>query len=477
MYICSVLVLLALIFAAGIWLNPKNRRVHQHLSYNTQIEDTSLSVNARDFSSRLPVVRIETGGQTIPGKPVKGQRVNEVPNSFIEASVEIAEKENTMHTFSSPADVEGQAEIRIRGNSSRRFDKTGYLLKFINKDGSEQKKEVMGMEKSSTWILHGPFLDKSLMRNYMWYNLSGEIMEWAPDARFCEVFIDGAYQGLYVMVEQINIGEGRVNISKYDDRSQVSSYIICADRVSVNDVEYLENFTSYTNKISGKLEIKYPGRKSLTPELTEYISRDFSKFEKALYSFDYDSKRFGYQSYIDRDNFVDYFIINEVTQNGDAGFFSTYFYKDVSGKLKMAVWDFNSCCDNYIEAQYAMAGFTMADRPWYSMLMKDEEFTEKIINRYRELRESILSDEYLEKYITEVQEYLGNAIDRNFQVWGDSFLPENELLLGENRGIGSYEEAVEQYRRRLISRLGWLDKHIESIRSYSHESVNKKFNH
>lgn len=477
MYICSVLVLLALIFAAGIWLNPKNRRVHQHLSYNTQIEDTSLSVNARDFSSRLPVVRIETGGQTIPGKPVKGQRVSEVENSFIQGSMEIAEKEGVLHTFKSQADVEGQIKIRVRGNTSRWFDKTGYLFKFINKNGMEQKKEVMGMEGNSTWILHGPYLDKSLMRNYMWHNLSGEIMEWAPDTRFCEVFIDGVYKGLYVMMEQISIGEGRVNVSKYDGRSQTTSYIVCADRESINDVEYLENFLSYARKISGKLEIKYPGSKSLTPELTEYISRDFSEFEKALYSYDYDSKRFGYQSHIDTGNFVDYCIINEVTQNGDAGYFSTYFYKDVSGKLKMAVWDFNNCCDNYMDEQYSMEGFDMSVRPWFYMLMKDENFTEKIINRYRELREGVLSNEYLENYIQEVQEYLGTAVDRNFQVWGDSFLPENDLLKGEGRNIASYEDALEQYRRRLVSRLGWMDKHIESIRSYSHESVNKKFNH
>jgi len=52
-------------------------------------------------------------------------------------------------------------------------------------------------------VLHGPFLDKTLMRNYMWYNLSGQIMEWAPDVRFCEVFLNGGYQGVYVMEEQI----------------------------------------------------------------------------------------------------------------------------------------------------------------------------------------------------------------------------------------------------------------------------------
>ena len=78
--------------------------------------------------------------------------------------------------------------------------------------------------------------------------------------------------------------------------------------------------------------------------------------------------------------------------------------------------------------------------------------------------------------MAEVQEYLGCAIDRNFQVWGYTFEAQNDLLQGEGRQIGSYEEAVEQYEKRLVSRMGWLDKHIDALYSYSHESVNKKFN-
>ena len=133
----------------------------------------------------------------------------------------------------------------------------------------------MGMERDSTWVLHGPYLDKTLMRNYMWYNLSGQIMEWAPDVRFCEVFINQEYQGVYVMTEQISVGEGRIEVSKYDGKAGVSSYIVCADRESINDVQYLDNFTSYAKRINGRLEIKYPGTSKLTPELTEYIGRDF----------------------------------------------------------------------------------------------------------------------------------------------------------------------------------------------------------
>ena len=470
-----LLLLAALLLSRHI--DPEKQRYQQHLSYNTQVEDTSLSIDEDTFSSHLPVVSIETGGVVIPGWPEQGQHVKDIENSFIQADMRIYDREGELNKLSSQPVLESKINIRVRGNSSRTFDKVGYLFKFTDDAGMERKLEVMGMEKDSTWVLHGPYLDKTLMRNYMWYNLAGQIMEWAPDVRYCEVFLDHEYQGLYVMAEQISMGEGRIEMTKYDGKSNISSYIVCADRESVNDVQYLDNFTSYALRINGKLEVKYPGASRITPELTEYISRDFSRFEKALYSFDYDTARYGYQNYIHVDSFVDYFIINEVTQNTDAGLYSTYFYKDVSGKLKMCVWDFNNCCDNYIEDQTPMAGFFMQNRPWYFMLCKDEAFMEKVITRYHQLRKGILSEEAVESYIAGVQSYLGPAIERNFEKWGYSFLPEKDLLYEDERKIGSYEAAVEQYETRLVRRMRWMDEHIEDLRSYSHESINKKFNH
>ena len=476
-YILSVVLLLAAVILIAGYTEPSVRREEQHRMYNTEVEDKNPSIEAGTFSSRLPVVNIDTKGQEIPGKPKEGQHVSEIENTFAEADIKIMEKSGRLNTLREKPDVESKARIRVRGNSSRRFDKTGYLFKFTNDKGQDRELDVMGMEKNSTWVLHGPYLDKTLMRNYMWYNLSGKIMEWAPDVRYCEVFLNGEYQGVYVMTEQIGVSEGRIEVSKYDGRAPVSSYIVCVDRESVNDVEYLDNFTGYTKRTYNRLEVKYPGTAKITPKITDYVSKDFSEFEKALYSYDYDTKAYGYDNYIDTDNFVDYFIINEITQNTDAGIFSTYFYKDVSGKLKLAVWDFNNCCDNYIEYQQPMAGFFMQDRTWFFMLTKDENFTDRVIKRYKELRKDILSDKKVKEYIRDVEEYLGCAVDRNFQKWGYSFLPDRDLLKQESRKIGSYEEAVEQYERRLISRMGWMDSHIEDLTSYAHESKNKKFNH
>ena len=173
---------------------------------------------------------------------------------------------------------------------------------------------------------------------------------------------------------------------------------------------------------------------------------------------------------------MDYFIINEFTTNYDAGWLSTYIYRDIGGKYEMVIWDFNSACDNYEKTTVSPQHFEMQDTVWHYMLMKDEYFVQRIIERYRELRKSFLSEAYLNEYIDDTVAFLGPAIDRNFQVWGstfEEFLP----LSPRDRNPTDHAAAVQQVMDFIQERGSWMDEHIEILLQYCHESKNKKFNH
>ena len=106
------------------------------------------------------------------------------------------------------------------------------------------------MDAHYEWALYGPYLDKTLIRNYMWYNIAGEIMDYAPNVRFCEVMLNGEYQGLYVMVETITNGkESRVNVSEPIENTLSTGYVLRLDRGSANDLKNINNFTYYTYRI------------------------------------------------------------------------------------------------------------------------------------------------------------------------------------------------------------------------------------
>ena len=100
---------------------------------------------------------------------------------------------------------------------------------------------------------------------------------------------------------------------------------------------------------------------------------------------------------------------------------------------------------------------------WFDKLWQDENFREHVCERYGQLRKTTLSDEHIADKIASYQEKLGDAVDRNFKVWGYSF---NEALLagtskeGTSRDIGSYEEAMEQLTDTIRERLEYLDKEL-----------------
>ena len=465
--------------------NPKNR-IHQHLT--ARQPDAGCDCDGSELCTHLPLVIIDTEGQEIPGEDTQiddkyGEAIYTVAEdgrSVIDANISIIDNQDRNNHPSDAAAVETISEIRLRGHSSRHFDKGQYLLNFVDENGDGRQLEVMGMSAHSDWALYGPYLDKSLVRNYMWYNISGELMEWAPNVRYCELILDGEYRGLYLMVETITNGEDcRLNLSDTAKGTDVTGYLIRADRTTEADIDGIRDPYTYIERLMTFLNdyaIRYPKKPSLTQELCEQIEQDFAKFEKSLYSYDHDTDDYGYWNYIDEYSFVYYYLINEFTLNIDAGSCSTYIYKDMSGKYKMAVWDFNNSCDNYIETETFYGEFLLHDKPLYFMLFKTERFVEKVIETYHQLRETYFSDEYLDNYIDQTLEYLGPAIDRNFEVWGYTFTEYLELEPQE-RNPATHEEAVEDLKDWLHKRGSFMDRSIHTLNQYAHPSRNKTFNH
>ena len=114
---------------------------------------------------------------------------------------------------------------------------------------------------------------------------------------------------------------------------------------------------------------------------------------------------------------MDYFIINEFAMNYDAGNLSTYLYKELDGKLQLAVWDFNNGFDNYQWLRTETDVLHTVENSWLQRLWQDENFRDRVCERYRQLRKTTLSDEHIAEKIAAYQAELGAAVDRNFKVW------------------------------------------------------------
>ena len=466
---------------------PERNRYHQHLEAAEKAPCTDHDESV--FCTHLPLMEVTTDGP-IPPSHLKYDDTGHGSTSdrnyeMVAATVRYFDSETENNHLTDRPVVEERALFRIRGASSRNMDKKNYLLKFTEEDMvTGLDVSLSGMVADNSWALHGPFWDKSLIRNYVCMNLAGEIMDYAPNVRFCELFVNGEYMGLYLLMEKVGYNKnGRLNISKTDP-GLATSYVIKIDRESLDPFYALETFRSLsrggTKQTTGYMTVVYP-ETTLTQVQKDYITMDISRFEKAMYSFDYNDPAKGYRQYIDVQSFIDFYLINEFTLNYDAPALSTYLYKDMRGKLKMCVWDFDAAFDYYQWSSISPETFLIQKETWFEYLFKDPAFVGQVEARYLELREKYFSEEYLFSYIDDVVEYLGPAIDRNYEKWGYSFQStyngkNYDFLVPAERNVRSHEEAIQQMRAAITDRIDHMDNNLDRLYTLCHQSLNKRFN-
>lgn len=506
LYLCTMLAVPVVML--GFTLLSRQRdvpRYHQHLEQPSEADLGPCEVEA-DFCTHLPILQIDTGGQTIPGAAIVNQAGRTVGYETTEdgadeilARVSIIDTPNQYHHLSDAPTVEAQARFRIRGNSSRLFPKHSYRIKLVEEDDPAQDIDLslLGMDSGNEWALHGPYMDKTLIRNYLCMNLSAEVMGDAPDVRFCEVFVDGEYRGVYLLMELITEGAGRVDLTDYEEGDAVFSYMFRIEPFRIKEqlnpiAAYnglLDNFTFYTMRLedADRMEVLYPTSRYQTQAVMDYINTDLSEIERRLYSREMDLDPESCWDYLDLESFANYYILQEFFAINDMFSASTYFYKDVRGKLHIGpVWDYNNSFNNFFTPLPADE-FLLSQKGWYAQLMRSERFVNYVIARYHALRQSFLSDDYLASYVDQVTSWLGSAIDRNFAVWGYTFdvtrlenferqIPDDTYLFTmdelQELNPSSYQEALDlllDYARR---RGSWMDRAIDTLQQYCHPSKN-----
>lgn len=444
----TIFILVFSIYATNKLSDMESTGKHQNKS--DTIEDTSTKDNNE---SKLPIIYIETNGKQIY------KDVNIWSNVKVIYPDEFKSKYQV-------EDFNAAASVKYRGESSYDFDKKQYRIIFYKEEDSKKRAEYsfMGMAEHSEWVLNAPFLDRTLIRNHLLYGISKDIMDWAPDSNFCELYLDGKYQGVYLAVEPVGNGEGRLSLSEFSLLSGNTAFIIKRERAYTED-NVIHTYGEINTLTFNELSIEYPSDSDLTSPQTKWITKYISDFEETLYGDDFENPLNGYEEYIDVDSFVDYFIINEVSMNADAGELSTYCYKELNGKMHMAVWDFNNAYNNFIWDEKEFDEFYTLDSPWFDRLLEDPYFVDKIKKRYKDLRKTILSEENIYKKIDEDIDYLAGSIERNYEIWGYTF---NEKLLskaedGTIRDPGNYEEAISQLKEAIKKRFEFLDENIDSL--------------
>jgi hypothetical protein len=139
--------------------------------------------SADSFTSNLPIIvlRADRPGPVSTSKTYTG---------FTMAIHE--PKAKSPARLADPPTSTMRAGLRVRGMLSRQFPKLSYRLKFLDEKGAGLARPLLGMPADSEWVLHGPWLDKSLIRNAFSYDLARAMGTAGMRSRACEVFVSHA---------------------------------------------------------------------------------------------------------------------------------------------------------------------------------------------------------------------------------------------------------------------------------------------
>lgn len=407
----------------------------------------------------------------IPKFKITTQSPIESKFEYVDAVYEI-ESENQDYLL----EVDG--EIRLRGNYTQTLDKKPYRLKFA------EKRAPLGMDSSKSWALIADATDFSLMRNYLGYTFAENIMGYNLRARYVEVYLNDAYQGLYMLMDNKSADEDRIPIIETGDVGtgymfELDNRAIGGDSTNIDDpnVVKAKEYCLAEGIVFGENAFYCNGFKNvvLIKDPEPLTQQQFSAIKKYVTDAANSLTGGGFTTYFDMDALARYYIVQELWYNTDVG--SVYLYRESGeGKLKMGpVWDLDLSLG--ISKILAVPGTENKYDEWYyreisdiySALKDKTAFKTALKNNWNAIYQTEVAD--LKDGIDEVMEMLEPYQQKNFQRWdsiGKGVYVDGEprvefFFTDEYMELDSWSAHAQAVKAFLINRIEWFNVKVNLL--------------
>ena len=323
---------------------------------------------------------------------------------------------------------------RSRIHEDLQLGKNAYSVLF-NDDIS-----LLDSPAGKTWEFYTNTSEKTMLHNQTAFYLgSMSALEYTPRFYHVNLLMNGRYYGTYLMGEDLEVSEGRVNVG--------SDGFLLGIGASFSGPAFS---TSYLERA---VSVIAPSA-SQSESSVDYISNFVTTAENALFSSDFTDASSGWQKYMDIDSFVDWYLINEISKNENGAFRNNCMMNLTrGGKLKMGpLWDFEKA----FSVDSSPNGFVIKDVNWYARLFKDPAFVAKVKERY-DFFYSHKNDIITE--ISNTAEYLKYAIQEDNNKW-------NTFTTASNSGEQAwllYQTTVYSMEKWLNSRMDWLKGEFDAM--------------
>ncbi len=409
-------------------------------SNTTSASYIALNESLQTRDSDLPIMVIDTLGQAFPNT----DSTTLAPGLVAMFDTNPVTGRTTI--LDGNLDYSGLGGFRRRGSSTGGNAKPPLKFETWGAFDDDFDVPLLGMPANSDWVLYAPFnFDRTLIHEPFIYSLSNDIGSYASRTIPIEVYantgggvVDASdYHGVYILMERIKQGNGRVDIADADpnatydpsfsvfdqpDPAITGGYLWKIDRADPGEPPFSAGGYS--------INWQYPSNHSnpaltnaqqVTPDQQAYVTRYINEFKSVLDGPNAFDPVDGYAKYIDVDAWVDHHLLNIITMNVDAQRLSAYFHKEVNGKIKFGpVWDFDRAMestDGRDDNPNRWMGGDGLDNGnddgtdffgqrgddfgalWWRQLFEDPNFFQSYIDRYHELRQTLFSDEAIDARI------------------------------------------------------------------------------
>ena len=306
-----------------------------------------------------------------------------------------------------------QIEMRLRGNTSRRFPKQSYRVKIVDEWGNKRNVSIAGLRADDDWILNPMYSDTSKIREAVSYWLWEQINSCGQAAgssrlAYAEVFFNGQYHGLYALQERVD----RKQV--HGDKAQDILYkIIANDQPSIEELTQAERDTAACRGI----ELAFCGSEVADPWLPAV---DYMAFLN-----DWEERA---RAQLSPANTIDYGLWSMLTQARDCHFKNQFIHAahgEAGYTLYRIPWDVNHTLgdlwngdaegQNYTD--YVFLPLTMDDVFKKRIAEGEKDFLMSVQERWRMLRRERITEENVMLYAQTLHDRLYPAIERDALRW------------------------------------------------------------
>lgn len=337
----------------------------------------------------------------------------------------------------------GECTVTGRGNSTWGKEQKPYSIDLVDAE------DILGMEATADWALlcnYGNELPQ--LKNKVMFEIAQEMgIENTPQSESVNLYLNGQYNGLYLLTQRININDKSAGLSKKNDRT----YLLEFD-------ERYEEEKNYFLTEKQSVVIKEPKIVSQAQALN--IEKLVSDAERAIYNRDGMNQETGkhYLDYIDMDSWSKAFMIQNYFTQWDIEFASFYFYKPIGVEKFYAgpPWDFDMTCGKMYYGNYPkLSAHTLwiedFKGKWLQNMVKHEEFQEytrgQWLDNYSLAISRVLTEEYGEIVkefapAVEMDKIRWNKADKDFQGEADKLY---DWLVKRQAFLDDYYANPENY--------------------------------